>query len=285
MKETKKYTDQNRLAWDEIANVRQKKMEPAEFFARGGTTLSSEVLAVAGDVHGLSLCHLQCATGEDTLSWANQGANATGVDISPRQIELAKEKAAAAGLPARFIASDIYALPLQLFAEKFDVVFTGGGAIVWLPDLQEWAKIIAQLLKPFGRLIIDEEHPITNCMEVQDGVVRFVDDYFGRKPGVYVGWSHFAGGEHATEKKYEFTWPLGDIVTALAQAGLRIERLEERPSQARWRFGDQLDEVVRIPGEYLLVARKDQGAEPSSIGETGHERLQQPGRVQRPSQL
>jgi SAM-dependent methyltransferase len=260
VKNTQKYTHQNRLAWDEIAEVRQQKMEPAAFFATGGCTLSQEVLAAAGDVHGLSLCHLQCATGEDTLSWANQGANATGVDISPRQIELAKEKAAAAGLPVRFIASDIYTLPIQLFAERFDIVFTGGGAIVWLPDLQEWAKVIAQLLRPSGQLILNEEHPIASCMEVQDGLIRIVDDYFGRRPEVYLGWSHFSGGEHATQKKYEFTWPLGDIVTALAQAGLRIERLEERPSQEGWRFEEKLQEVSRIPGEYLLVARKDQAA-------------------------
>lgn len=257
MTETGKYTSQNRQAWDEIAEARSKTMKTAEFFANGGCTLSDVLLAVAGDVHGLSLCHLQCATGEDTLSWANQGTHATGIDLSPKQIELAKQKAAAAGLPVRFIASDIYTLPAHLFEERFDIVFTGGGAIVWLPDLQEWAKIIAGLLKPGGRLIIDEEHPLAGCMEVQDGLVRIVEDYFGRKPEVLIGWTHFSGGEHATEKKYEFTWPLGDVITALAQAGLRIELLEERPSQAGWRFGDKLDEVARIPGEYLLAARKD----------------------------
>ena len=257
MAETEKYTSQNRLAWDEIAEVRHEKMQTAEFFASGGCTLGDEVLTIAGDVRGLSLCHLQCATGEDTLSWATRGAHATGVDLSPKQIELAKQKAAAAGLPVRFIASDIYALPESLFAERFDIVFTGGGAIVWLPDLQKWAKTIAQLLKPSGRLIIDEEHPLTGCMEVQDGVIRIVEDYFGRKPEAFVGWSHFSGGENATEKKYEFTWPLGDVVTALAQAGLRIELLEERPSQAGWRFGDKLEEVARIPGEYVLAASKD----------------------------
>src|SRR4030095_15024222 len=105
---------------------------------RGGCTLSDEVLAIVGDVHGLSLCHLQCATGEDILSWANRGANATGVDISPKEIELAKQKAVASSLAVRFIASDIYTLPTELFTEQFDIVFTGGGAIVWLPDLQEW---------------------------------------------------------------------------------------------------------------------------------------------------
>ncbi|HEY9528055.1 MAG TPA: hypothetical protein VIR02_13260, partial [Anaerolineales bacterium] len=71
MTEIEKYTSQNRLAWDEIAEVRSKTMKTAGFFAGGGCTLSDEVLAAAGDIHGLSLCHLQCATGEDTLSWAN----------------------------------------------------------------------------------------------------------------------------------------------------------------------------------------------------------------------
>jgi len=255
MTEIEKYTSQNRLAWDEIAEVRSKTMKTAEFFSQGGYTLSDEVVAIAGDVHGLSLCHLQCATGEDTLSWANQGAQATGIDLSPKQIELAKQKAAAADLPVRFIASDIYTLPAHLFEERFDLLFTGGGAIVWLPDLQEWAKIIARLLKPGGRLIIDEEHPLAGCMEVKDGVLRILDDYFGRKADMFIGWSHFSGAEDATEEKYEFTWPLGDVVTALAQAGLRIELLEERPSQQEWRFGDKLQEVARIPGEYLLVAR------------------------------
>ena len=262
-KETEKYTDQNRRAWDEIAETRHRRMPSAEFFAEGGCLLDERMLEVVGDVHGFTLCHLQCATGEDTLSWANRGALATGVDISPKQIELAGQKALAARLPVRFIASDIYAISgSALLAERFDIVFTGGGAIVWLPDLQGWAKLIVELLKPSGRLVIDEEHPVASCMEVQDGQVRFVEDYFGRKPEMFVGWSHFSGGENATEKKYEFTWPLGDVVTALAQAGLRIELLEERPSQATWRFGDQLAEVARIPGEYLLIARKAQnGAE------------------------
>src|SRR5262245_5620121 len=141
MTEIERYTDQNRRAWDEIAEVRYKGMEPAEFFAKGGSTLSERILDITGDVHGLTLCHLQCATGEDTLSWANRGARATGVDFSPKQIELAKQKAAAAGLDVRFVAADIYALPSQLFTESFDLVFTGGGAIVWLPDLGGWADI------------------------------------------------------------------------------------------------------------------------------------------------
>ena len=137
------------------------------------------------------------------------------------------------------------------------MVFTGGGSLVWLPDLDRWAQIIVRLLKSNGRLVLDEEHPLAGCMEVQEGQVRIVDDYFGRKAVAYSGWSHFSGGEGAKATKYEFTWPLGDVVTALARAGLRIELLEERPSDAQWRFGAKLKEVARIPGEYLLVARRE----------------------------
>ncbi len=267
MTEYEKYTAQNRLAWDEIAEIRQKKWQSAEFFATGGCLLSNRILAAAGDVRGSKLCHLQCATGEDTLSWTNKGAIATGVDISPKQIELAEKKAEAAGLSVRFVASDIYGLPQDLLAESFDIVFTGGGSVVWLPDLKRWAQTIARLLKPSGRLILDEEHPLAGCIEIEGGNIKIVDDYFGRKPAVYTGWSHFSGAEDTVEKKYEFSWPLGDIVTSLAQAGLRIELLEETPSQAEWRFGDKLPEVARIPGAYLLVATKDRTTEHDAEGD------------------
>ena len=70
---------------------------------------------------------------------------------------------------------------------------------------------------------------------------------------------YFKGGEDARETKYEFSWPLGDVVTTLAQAGMRIERLQEYPSQAQWRFGEMLDTVRELPGEYLLVACKEMG--------------------------
>jgi len=257
MKKIEQYTAQNRRAWDEIAVVREHTFEPAAFFAQGGCHLGARTLEIAGDVRGVTLCHLQCATGEDTLSWANKGALATGIDISPRQIALAQQKAAQADLDVRFIAADIYALPSALLEERFDIIFTGGGALVWLPELSRWAQTIANLLSPCGRLILDEEHPLAGCMEVEDGKIKIVSDYFARKADECTGWTHFSGGEGAVEPKYEFTWPLGDVVTSLAQAGLRIELLEERPGQAQWRYGDMLAEAQSIPGAYLLVARRE----------------------------
>jgi ubiquinone/menaquinone biosynthesis C-methylase UbiE len=136
MPDTPDYTAQNRRAWNEIAALRHQKWPDAEFFAAGGSLLDDSVLEAADDVSGLALLHLQCATGEDTLSWAVAGARATGVDISDAQIALAQRKAAAAGLHVRFVAADVYALPDELQSATFDLVFTGGGALVWLPDIE-----------------------------------------------------------------------------------------------------------------------------------------------------
>ena len=250
------YTAANRAAWDAIAETRRAIWPLADFFAKGGSLLREHELAAAGDVNGFHLCHLQCGSGEETLSWANAGAHVTGVDISPKQIELANRKAEAAGISADFLASDVSNRPEALAPESFDIVYTGGGALVWLPDLDSWAASVIQLLKPSGRLILNEEHPQLANIEIQDGSITIVGDYFSRQPQRSTGWRHFADTENATESKWEFTWTLGDIVTSVARAGLRIESLEEFPSTAVWHFGDDLPTVRRLLGSFLLVARK-----------------------------
>jgi SAM-dependent methyltransferase len=255
------YTEANRRAWNEIAQIRHTQQPPAEFFVAANSTLDPlELQAVGGDVKGRRLLHLQCSTGEDTLSWSLAGALTTGVDISEEQIKLAQDKAAAAGLPARFVAADVYALPGDLQAGDFDLVYTSRGVMVWLPDLTRWAQVIATALKPGGIFLLFEEHPIASCLWITDGKLHLESDYFGRgRPETSAGWRHFQGGEAAQQTKLEFSWPLGDIVTALAQAGhLYIERLEEFPAEQGWRFavGAENAELHYLPGRFLLVARK-----------------------------
>jgi SAM-dependent methyltransferase len=258
------YTQQNRRAWNEIARVRSQGFPPAEFFAGGQTTLDPRAIQAAQDAFGgvvrLRVIHLQCATGEDTLSWSVLGAEAVGVDIAEQQIDIARLKAAQAGLSTQFAAADVYDLPAGLPAGlrgPYDLAFTGGGAIVWLPDLQRWAEIVAGLLRPGGRLLLVDEHPVSACLWVENGRLQIETDYFARStPEEVAGWSHFKGGEDARETKYEFSWPLGDIVTAMAQAGLIIERMEEFPGGPEWRYGELQKASNRLPGEFLILARK-----------------------------
>ena len=250
------YTAANRDAWDAIADLRQEIWPSADFLARGGSLLREHELRAAGDVRGQRLCHLQCGSGEETLSWANAGAEVTGVDISPRQIDMANRKAEAAGIAADFLAADVSSRPGALARESFDIVYTGGGALIWIPDVDSWAESVCQLFRPSGRLILNEEHPQLGNIEVHGGLIRIVGDYFDRQPQRSTGWRHFAGAENAADPKWEFAWTLGDIVTSVARADLRIESLEEFARTAVWRFGDDLDMVRRLLGSFLLVARK-----------------------------
>lgn len=258
------YTQQNRKAWNEIAEQRSRGFPEAEFFASGQTTVAPQAVQAArqvfGNLDGLRVIHLQCSTGEDTLSWSVLGAQAVGVDIAERQIEIARQKAVQAGLSTQFAAADVYDLPEALPTElriAYDIVFTGGGAIVWLPDLRQWAKIVFKLLRPGGRLLLIDEHPVGQCLWTVDGQLQVVSDYFRRSvPEQETGWAHFKGGEDAQETKYEFNWPLGDTITALAQAGLVIERLEEYPGGPEWRYAELQALSMRLPGEYLIQAKK-----------------------------
>jgi SAM-dependent methyltransferase len=258
MTDIRGYTEANRRAWDEIAEVRQRELWPAaEFFADGGSILDPRIVALAGDVRGVRLLHLQCATGEETLSWAVSGADATGVDISERQIALAERKAADADLACRFVAADVYDLPSDVQDGRFDLVYAGGGVLTWLPDVWRWAAVVTAALRPGGRLILFDGHPIPKCLSAKDGLLRLAGDYFGRGTPIYgTGWRHFRGGAGSTETKAQFVWPLGDIVTALAQAGLVVERLEEFPTGADWHLGADGAARYGLPGEFLLAARR-----------------------------
>ena len=254
-------TEQNRRAWNEIAAQRSltygDSQMPASVFREGGTVLDPRVVDAVGDPKGQQLLHLMCATGEETLSWAVLGAEATGIDISRVNIELATQKANEAGLAVRFICADIGHLPPDLTAADFDVVYTAIGVLVWIPDLDHWARIISAALRPGGRFVLLEEHPIAMAMSGEDGRARVVDDYFGRhSPIIGTGWAHFPGGEDATEPTHQFSWPLGDVLNALIGAGLDIERVDEFRTRSDWRFGDAKEDAAKLPGELLIVARR-----------------------------
>lgn len=262
MEDIKKYTQQNRMAWNEIADIRAERWaekHPPEQL-RGGGILSQAVRHAAGSVSGKRILHLQCASGEDSLSWAFLGAEVTAVDISDRLIQHAQQRAAEASLEIQFLAADIYQLPDALQQGSFDLVYTGGGVLTWLPDLKHWGRVIGNALRPGGMFLIEEEHPFAQTLTVDQGTITMTEDYFqsGRVIPQPPGWNHFDDQGVGTEPKYEFLWNLGNVVTAVADAGLIVERLEEFPTVAdqSWRYGDLLAEAVRLPGAFLLTARK-----------------------------
>jgi len=192
-------------------------------------------LEEVGDVTGRSLLHLQCHFGLDTLSWARLGAaQVTGVDFSEPAIAFAKELAAETGLAqrSRFVVSDIYALPGPLVGETFDVVYTGRGALGWLPDLGPWARTVAGFLAPGGVFFIHEGHPVlwTIADEQPTDGLTLEYDYWGGETMSFPVEGSYADPTADVDAEVEHGWnhSLGEIVTALASSGLHIDFLHEK---------------------------------------------------------
>jgi SAM-dependent methyltransferase len=237
----------NRVAWNEATRAHNShKADQARFLREGGSTLFPEELELLGDVSGKSLLHLQCNAGQDTLSLARLGARVTGVDISDEAVAFARQLAEESGIPATFQCADVYDWLAEAGArgEQFDLAFSSYGAIVWLSDIRAWARGVAQVLAPGGRFVLVEFHPFLAMLD--EAGERVVADYAGGETrafeegiGDYVAWA----GEVLTPSGYvegvrdfrnphpgyEWNWSLGEVISALLEAGLRLEALREYP--------------------------------------------------------
>src|SRR5215210_533363 len=229
-----------RAAWDEAAERYEGWFDEAvELIRAGGSNLFPVEHDLLGDLRAAPgtarAIHLQCAGGRDTLSlWTAGAREVVGVDFSPRMLDLARRLTAATGAPATWIEADVLDTPHALDGTA-DLVYTGRGALIWLQDLEAWAGVVRRLLSPTGRVVIFDGHPAEWLFDA-DGAGRLVAtdyDYFG---GVEAsrGWApeyieRLSIPDAEQHWKFARAWTLGEIVTALAGAGLRIDRLEEYP--------------------------------------------------------
>lgn len=225
------YIRANRVVWDRwtLEATDSEHHRDVALFRDGSLSLRSIELREVGDVAGKTLLHLLCNMGCDTLSWARQGAHVTGADISSAAVEQARSLAAEAGIAARFICSDLYALP-EVLDERFDIVFTSYGALCWLPDLGGWARIVRDYLKPGGVFYIVDMHPTASLVESDESGLRI------RVPNAYFHTSQpiredvrAAGEDGETLPLYSWSYSLGEVISALLAAGLRHEYVHEFP--------------------------------------------------------
>ena len=266
------YEENNRRYWNEITPVhaRAEDFYGLEAFKRGQSMLCREEIEEVGPVAGKKLLHLQCHFGLDTLSWARLGAEVTGVDISDASIELARSIAQETGLDARFIRSDIYDLD-SVLKEEFDIVYTGRGALVWLRDLEQWARLVAARLKPGGLLYLMDSHPSLDLFYEQvPGEMKVNHSYF-HTPEPEAG----KGGEEAdyadkdyfpAARSFGWNWTLSEIINAIVGAGMRLEKLSEYdrffcsifPGMVREEFGwwSLPGFEGKIPMTFALSARR-----------------------------
>ncbi|GAA3066176.1 class I SAM-dependent methyltransferase [Streptomyces roseofulvus] len=223
----------NRARWDERVPIHAaSEFYDLDAFRAGKDALRDFELAEVGDVTGRSLLHLQCHIGLDTLSWARHGAaRVVGLDFSEPAVDTARSLAADLGLGpdrAAFVASDVYDAAEAVPDRAYDIVYTGVGALCWLPDLDRWAEIAAALVAPGGFLYVSEFHPLADSFDDETGST-LVHDYFVRDPWVDTTPGTYADIDAPTvhNRSVEWVHPVGEVVTALAKAGLRIEFLHE----------------------------------------------------------
>lgn len=256
----------NRLAWNAATVAHNShKAGDVEYLRSGGSTLFPEELDLLGDLSRRRLLHLQCNSGHDTLSLAGQGARVTGVDIGDEAIAYARRLSQASGIPGDFHRADVYDWLEEAAArgERYDLAFCSYGALPWLSDIATWARGVAALLAPGGRLVVVEFHPTLWVLDEGwrprydyfcRGVpltLEGVSDYVGDAGDAMVPWGAAPGVERFTNPHLDhtFSWSVSEVVTAILDAGLALEALREWPYANAW---NGFERMRPLPGRRWL---------------------------------
>lgn len=264
------WVELNRAWWDERAPIHVDSgfYDLQGFLADPArSTLRPFEIDEVGDVAGRTLVHPQCHFGLDTLSWARRGATVTGIDFSEPAVAAANEAASTAGLAAEFVAGNVYDAVDLVDGRTFDVVYTGLGAVNWLPDIRRWAQVMAALAAPGGVFYIAEFHPLHSILGDDDLTVTYPYFHDADDPLTWEEGGTYAdlGAETANNRTVEWHHGLGEVVTALVDAGFRVELLHEFAHTLfpRWPFlvqrGDEYhlpEGTPSIPLMYSLRARR-----------------------------
>ena len=276
---TEDYLTVNRRNWDERAPAHAASPGYAfDKFLDDPTYISDVVrfdVPRLGEVRGLRGVHLQCHIGTDTVSLARLGATMTGVDFSPAALTEARGLAERLGLDVDFVESDVYSVLDVLEPASYDLVFTGVGALCWLPDISRWAQVVAGLLRPGGRLFLREGHPMLWSLDETrtDGLLAVEYPYFqvpepvvSDEEGTYVE----TEATFAHTVSHSWNHGIGEVVSALMEHGMRLTMLVEHDSVpweglrglmtdvggGEWRLTDR---PWRLPHSYTLQAVRSEG--------------------------
>ena len=262
-----KNLDAIRRSWNAATDAHQSHHADLPGFLReGGSTLFPEERELLGDISGSTLAHLQCNSGEDSLSLAALGASVTGVDLSDGAIAHAERLARESGIPARFVCADVYdwLSGAGRAGEQFDIVYCSYGVVCWLHDLPAWADGIAGILQPGGRFVMVEFHPFAATFdyrwqhrfpygggrrrELPDGVGDYVGEAGGglTPSGYTPGVRDFRNPHPA----WLYQWGIGEVVTALTAAGMVLTELREYP----WSNGERsFAEMRELAGRRMIA--------------------------------
>ena len=216
----------NKKTWNNKTEVHfESDFYDMPSFLEGKSTLNAIELELLGDVSNKKILHLQCHFGQDTITFSRMGAQATGIDLSNKAIDKARDITHQLNLDTTFVCCDIYDAP-KYVNEKFDIVFTSYGTIGWLPDLDKWAKVVAHFLKPNGKFIMADFHPVVWMYDNDFETVFY--NYFNVEPIIENESGTYADRDSNIETQ-TMTWnhPISEILNALIANGLEINCFNE----------------------------------------------------------
>jgi SAM-dependent methyltransferase len=254
------YREVNRANWDDRVPAHVASADYAVRRFTEDPAFISEVVRfdrpLLGDVAGLRAVHLQCHIGTDTVSLARLGAAVTGLDFSAPAVAAARGLAAATGADATFVQADAYDAANVLDAGSFDLVYTGIGALCWLPDIRRWARVVAALLRPGGRLFIRDGHPMLGTLDDPraDRLLTVGYPYFETaEPMIFDDDGTYVATDAVFTHNVTHQWNhgLGEIVSALLDAGMTLTGLAEHDSE--WRL---TKEPARLACSFTVQAVK-----------------------------
>lgn len=256
------YFDANRKSWDERVAIHRRDetgFYDVQKVLDGRDKLNAIEAGEIGDVRGLRIAHLQCHFGLDSICLARRGASVVGLDFSSAAIAEARSLAGRLGADAQFVKGNVYDAR-GLISGDFDMVYVTWGAIYWLPDIAQWAKVVASLLKKGGRLYLAESHPNILSFDWVDG--RIAPRYDWRTPkdepiveeteNTYTG----AADKLVNKKVYEWYHPLSDIINGLIAAGMNLSWLHEHAALTWPLFPNMkvsADGLYRLPAEHVQL--------------------------------
>ena len=258
----------NRRNWDDRARLHAQAKTGYELdrYREDPQRISSVVRfdrAHLGDLTGLRVLHLQCHIGTDTLSLVRLGASVTGLDQSSVSLDAARALFASVDTSGSFVEANVYDAVAALDGAQFEVVYTGVGAINWLPDIARWGRVVGALVAPGGRFLMRDGHPMAYAIDdgpFDDDVLRLKYPYF--ETAEPMTFDHAAtyvdtGGVQLTDTvSHEWNHGIGEVFTALTQAGLQVTTLEEH----RGLDWEMIPGQVQIGDQWFLPAHQRDAA-------------------------
>jgi len=262
----KKYTEANRLAWNEVMphhqNANQSKWDD-KFSVPGFSAITgkeSDLLKSIG-VHGKKIAHPCCNNGIELMSLKNMGADqCVGFDISDLAIKEAADRSRTVGISCQFEQTDVYEIP-EHYHGMFDIVYISIGCFGWLPDLRRFIKKMAMLMNDSGTLFISEQHPFAEMLSSDDNKdadpLKIIEPYFKKEPyEENDGIDYLGKTTYKSQTQYWFVWTLSDIIMSILESDMKIVHFTEHKEDISAIHRRNQDADIDIPLSYIMISEK-----------------------------